>query len=228
MCHTFNGKNWDRVATDNDLEIISNFYSTLPTNLVQKIFKAMRSYGSIKPIALAFVCELVKGKLSDSGVPNFGFFMPFSGMSLDGGLIRYQTPVIVECHNAWASFSMGQRSKEALISLLRTFNVELMELHDCGCISTDPDLALTSEFDRLYYEVNMFRSFAESAGYPVVTIESFDNIITDMTPQSITSYANIAKVLGLLTDSPMSVVPSHILSAQRTVKQLFASRSLIA
>ena len=181
MCHTFNGNNWDRVATSTDVAEIAQAYSgTLPNGLVAKIFQAMISCGFIKPIALAFVCELVRGKQTGMGVKNFGFFIPFSGMSLDGGLIRYQTPVIVECHNAWASFSMGQRSKEALVDLLRGYNIELMELHDCGCISTNPAVTQTKAFGEAYRSVNFFRSFAESAGYPVITVDSFDQLQTDM------------------------------------------------
>ena len=228
MCHTFNGNNWDRVATSTDVaEIVQRYSGTLPDGLVAKIFQAMTSCGFIKPIALAFVCELVAGKINNLGVKNFGFFIPFSGMSLDGGLIRYQTPVIVECHNAWASFSMGQRSKEALVDLLRDCNVELMELHDCGCISTDPMLSQTRIFGETYRSVNFFRSFAESVGYPVITVDSFDELQTDMSLDALEAYSRIEQLMQTLSDKPNFQIPASVFEAQEVVRGLFSVTTLV-
>ena len=224
MCNTFNGHNYDRATTLADVKKISAFYSeTLANGWVEAIFEAMSSHGSfVKPIALAFVCELVRGKQTGMGIKNFGFFIPFSGMSMDGGLIRYQTPIITEVHNAWLSFTMGQWSKKTLTSLLHTYDIELLELHDCGCISTDPALSQTEDFSKLYEAINHFRSYGETRGTAVVQIDCFDDYTTDMTKDALEAYSRIEQLMQTLPDKPNFQIPTSVLEAQETVRELFS------
>lgn len=225
MCTTHNGNKWDRAANTKDADEIELFYSnTLPDKIVQKIYNAMTLNSYIKPIALVFVCELVKGKILNLGIPNFGYFLPFSAMSLDGGYIRYQTPTIIEVHNAWASFSMGQKPKEELITLLRKYSIEIMEVHDCGCISTDPTMTNTKRFKDNYNNVNLFRSYPESAGFPVITTNIIEHLSTDMTKEAIESYARIEEYIQTLTSNTTSVVPDKVFHAKQSVKDLFQTK----
>ena len=231
MCHTWNGKNWDRPATPSDVKIISSFYSELRLTLVSKCFERMTSYGSsIRPLALALLCELVNGHFKNNSDNSDFFMMPFSAMALDGSLVRYQTSIMSECHKAWSSFSMGELSKKSLVGLLSSFGITFMEVHDCGCLTMEIGIEFSNEFIEGYTAINTFRSYAESLGRPVLRINSFEelNVLTDMTPKdkewhAVKAYQRMEKVLELLTDVPNNDTPENVRQAEARVIQISSS-----
>lgn len=236
MCHTWNGKNWDRPATPSDVKIISSFYSELRPALVSKCFERMISYGSsIRPLALALLCELVNGHFKNNSDNSDFFMMPFSAMALNGSLVRYQTSIMSECHKAWSSFSMGELSKKSLVGLLSSFDITFMEVHDCGCLTMKRGLEFSNKFVEDYTAINTFRSYAESLGRPVLRIDSFEglDVVTDMTPKdeewkAVQAYERIQDVLELLTDVPNSDTPENVREAEAHVIRISRSKLITA
>jgi hypothetical protein len=202
MCTIRTSLPYDRPSIPCDLKQIKEFYPTVDSCLLDKVWNAATNNHVPKPAVLVLLAELAYRRtlgVEDWG-NEYGPTLAFSAMDLQTSR-RWQTPTMEHVHDTMVSFSLGERNVGLVREVFEEYGFSLAFFCDCGCGAP----ANRAEFfvSQFYQDTNLWRSWAEANGNPVTEISGPDDhrladLTLDMSRKQFESYERIATCLAHL------------------------------